>query len=142
MNELDVKIKYLDRVCELRKGTKQSACYDASALLDVEIDSKAIKLVPLGFCLEMPVNIEAQIRGRSGFTKKGILVQFGTIDADYRGVVHAIVNNTRDTPITIQKGDRIAQVFFNLIPRINLVERFELTPTVRGEKGFGSTGEK
>ncbi|GFZ84194.1 deoxyuridine 5'-triphosphate nucleotidohydrolase [Paenibacillus marchantiophytorum] len=101
------------------------------------------ELIPTGFALSMPPELEAQIRPRSGLAyKHGItsLNSPGTIDADYRGEVKVLLINHGQEPFTIQRNERIAQMVFQLVPQINLVEVTELTETERGSGGFGHTG--
>ncbi|TVY10679.1 dUTP diphosphatase [Paenibacillus cremeus] len=102
-------------------------------------------LIPAGFALAMPGELEAQIRPRSGLAfKHGIttLNTPGTIDADYRGEVKVLLINHGREPFTIQRNERIAQMVFQLVPRIELLEVSELDDTERGAGGFGHTGTK
>ncbi|GAA4871941.1 dUTP diphosphatase [Paenibacillus vulneris] len=102
-------------------------------------------LIPTGFALAMPDELEAQIRPRSGLAyKNGIttLNSPGTIDADYRGEVKVLLINHGKEPFTIQRNERIAQMVFQVVPSIQLTEVDELSETVRGAGGFGHTGTK
>ncbi|MFC5401990.1 dUTP diphosphatase [Cohnella soli] len=101
-------------------------------------------LVPTGFAMAMPVELEAQIRPRSGLAyKHGItcLNTPGTIDADYRGEVKVLLVNLGQQPFTIERGERIAQMVFQRVPQVSIEEVDELSDTVRGEGGFGHTGK-
>ena len=101
------------------------------------------RLVPTGFAMAMPITLEAQIRPRSGLAfKHGItcLNSPGTIDADYRGEVKVLLINLGQEPFTITRGERIAQMVFQVVPDIRLEETDELSDTVRGIGGFGHTG--
>jgi len=103
------------------------------------------KLVPTGFALSMPGELEAQIRPRSGLAfKHGItaLNSPGTVDADYRGEVKVLLINHGQEAFTITRNERIAQMVFQLVPQISLTEVEELTETARGAGGFGHTGTK
>ncbi len=100
-------------------------------------------LVPTGFCMALPSGYEAQIRPRSGLAYKHGLTCLntpGTIDADYRGEVKVLLINHGQTPFTINRGERIAQMVIAPItqPTFDLVT--ELSDTARGGGGFGSTG--
>ncbi|MEW9667687.1 dUTP diphosphatase [Ammoniphilus sp. 3BR4] len=100
-------------------------------------------LVPAGFSLALPMNMEAQIRPRSGLAlKSGItcLNSPGTIDADYRGEVGVILINHGEAPFLISRGDRIAQMVIQALPAVKWEIVKELPPTDRGEGGFGHTG--
>lgn len=100
-------------------------------------------LVPAGFAMAMPKELEAQIRPRSGLAfKHGItcLNTPGTIDADYRGEVKVLLINLGQEPFTIERGERVAQIVFQRVAQVSLEEVDELSETVRGEGGFGHTG--
>lgn len=104
----------------------------------------ARSLVPTGFAMAMPRELEAQIRPRSGLAfKHGItcLNSPGTIDADYRGEVKVLLINLGQEPFVIERGERIAQMVFQLVPQVEITEVAELSETVRGEGGFGHTGK-
>jgi len=101
------------------------------------------KLIPTGFAMAMPAQLEAQIRPRSGLAyKHGItcLNSPGTIDADYRGEVKVLLINHGQEPFTIMRGERIAQMVILQLPVIAIEEVNELPDTVRGAGGFGHTG--
>lgn len=102
-------------------------------------------LVPTGFAMAMPAQLEAQIRPRSGLAyKHGItcLNTPGTIDADYRGEVKVLLINLGQSPFTIERNERIAQMVIQEVPQVRLVTVDELSETVRGAGGFGHTGTK
>lgn len=101
-------------------------------------------LVPTGFSLEMPAMIEAQVRPRSGLALKNGITMLntpGTIDSDYRGHVQVILVNLGTEDFVIKRGERIAQLVFMELPKIDLVEVEEITSTERGAGGFGHTGK-
>ncbi|WP_217594573.1 dUTP diphosphatase [Cohnella sp. GbtcB17] len=100
-------------------------------------------LIPAGFAMAMPAELEAQIRPRSGLAyKHGItcLNSPGTIDADYRGEVKVLLVNLGQEPFAIERGERIAQMVFQRVPQVAIEETDELPDTVRGAGGFGHTG--
>jgi len=102
-------------------------------------------LIPTGFAMSMPSGLEAQIRPRSGLALKHGITSLntpGTIDADYRGEVKVLLINHGQAPFTIERGERIAQMVFQLVPEIALTEVDELSDTERGGGGFGHTGSK
>ena len=101
-------------------------------------------LVPTGLYLELPENMEAQVRPRSGLAiKQGItcLNSPGTVDADYRGEIKVILINLSDQPQTIQSGDRIAQMVVQTVEKIVWDQVENLNETSRGQGGFGHTGK-
>jgi dUTP pyrophosphatase len=125
--------------------TPQSAGLDLPAAIDADmvLTPGARAMVPTGLAIALPDGYEAQIRPRSGLAAKHgltILNSPGTIDADYRGELKAIIINLGDEDFTITRGMRIAQMVIAPVTRIawNPVE--ELSESQRGEGGFGSTG--
>jgi len=115
-----------------------------AAVKDPEIlNPGEIKLIPTGLAIALPAGFEAQIRPRSGLAlKKGVSLinSPGTIDADYRGEIGLAVINLGSEPVTINRGDRIAQMIFTRVwaARLDLVS--DLEDTDRGAGGFGHTG--
>ena len=102
-------------------------------------------VIPTGLYLEIPAGFEVQVRPRSGLAaKKGITVLNapGTIDADYRGEVCVILVNLSDSPFTVEKGERIAQLVLARHEKIEWESVESLESSARGEGGFGSTGTK
>ena len=100
-------------------------------------------LVSTGLRIGLPPGYEAQIRPRSGWAIRsgmGLVNAPGTLDSDYTGVVQVILINWGRDPVTIRRGDRIAQLVVAPVTRIAWVESESLAPTERGEGGFGSTG--
>jgi dUTP pyrophosphatase len=100
-----------------------------------------IMAVPTGIKISMPQGYEAQLRPRSGLALKGISMPNapGTIDADYRGEIKAILINLSNETFYIERGMRIAQMVINRIERVKFEETDELDETPRGAGGFGST---
>lgn len=101
-------------------------------------------LVRTGLNIELPPNVEAQIRPRSGLALKhgiSIVNTPGTIDDDYRGDIGVILINLGNEAFKVSYGDRIAQMVFIDVVKYDLEPTVEtLKPTLRGEGGFGSTG--
>ena len=100
-------------------------------------------LVPTGLYLEIPEKYEAQVRSRSGLAlKKGITVlnSPGTIDADYRGEIGVILYNSSEKSYEIKPSERIAQLVFARIVKVNFENSSALDVTERSSSGFGSTG--
>ncbi|MEJ2583936.1 MAG: dUTP diphosphatase [Robiginitalea sp.] len=127
--------------------TLASAGMDLRAQLDDPIQLSPLEraVVGTGLYLELPEGHEAQIRPRSGLAaKKGITVlnSPGTIDADYRGEIGVILANVSNEPVTIQHGDRIAQMVISRHQQAEWIEVESLSETDRGSGGFGSTGVK
>ncbi len=129
----------------IKKATDGSAGFDLLSASNNKVNIKPSEsaLIPCGFSLQMPNNIEAQVRPRSGIALKNcvtVLNSPGTIDADYRGEIAVILINHGKEDFTIVRGMRIAQLVFQKLPSIELIQAENLTETDRGKGGFGSTG--
>lgn len=101
------------------------------------------RLIPTGLLMHIPEGWEGQIRPRSGLAlKKGLTVLNtpGTIDADYRGEVGVILINHGPDPVSVDHGDRIAQIVFAPTHPVALQFGTVAQNTERGGGGFGSTG--
>ncbi|PIB23417.1 dUTP diphosphatase [Maribacter sp. 4G9] len=127
--------------------TEASAGMDLRANIEEPITIKPLEraIIKTGLFLELPMGYEAQVRPRSGLAaKKGITVLNapGTIDADYRGEVGVILVNLSNENFTIENGERIAQMVIAKHERAEWEPVEELSETLRGEGGFGSTGVK
>ena len=126
------------------RQTPGSAGYDvASADADFVLRAGERRLVSTGLAMELPDGVECQVRPRSGLAlRHGITLPNSpaTIDPDYRGELKVIVWNAGTEPVPVPRGTRIAQLVFArfLAPRVH--EAGELSPSGRGESGFGSTG--
>ena len=99
--------------------------------------------IPTGLKMEIPKGYEAQVRPRSGLAiNEGITVlnSPGTIDCDYRGDIEVILINLSDKNVTIEDGQRIAQLVIAPVTQAQIEEVKTLSSSSRGESGFGSTG--
>lgn len=100
-------------------------------------------LVPTGLVLAIPPGFEGQVRPRSGLAwKHGVTLANppGTIDSDYRGEVKVLLIHLGDAPLTISRGDRVAQLVVARVESVEWEEAEVLDETGRGDGGFGSTG--
>lgn len=148
MTDINVKILENGKGLDLPKyETEQSAGLDLYAAIDSDITLKPMEriLVPTGLAIALKPGFEAQIRPRSGLAyKHGITVLNapGTIDADYRGEVKALIVNLGTENFTIERGLRIAQMVIAKYEQISWNAVEDLDETSRGDGGFGSTGLK
>ena len=126
------------------RQTTGSAGFDlASAEPDFVLSPGERRLVSTGLAIELPTGMEGQVRPRSGLALKyGITMPNapGTIDSDYRGELRVILQNGGSSPVTIARGDRIAQIVFARFEVPELVDATVLEDSGRGAGGFGSTG--
>ena len=126
------------------RQTGGSAGFDlASAEPDFVLTPGERRLVATGLSIELPHGVEGQVRPRSGLAlRHGLTMPNapGTIDSDYRGELKVILQNGGAQPITIARGDRIAQLVFARYETPELVDASALEDSPRGAGGFGSTG--
>ncbi|HUF75288.1 MAG TPA: dUTP diphosphatase [Longimicrobiales bacterium] len=126
------------------RATPHAAGYDVrSAEGPVTLAPGEIRLVGTGLAMELPEGVECQVRPRSGLAlRHGLTLPNSpaTIDPDYRGELRIILQNLGPEPVTLERGDRVAQLVFARFeaPEITLVDR--VGETTRGDGGFGSTG--
>lgn len=128
-------------------GSEYAAGADLYACIDNEVTLRPHEtaVIPTGIALELPVGYAGLIYARSGLaTKKGLAPanKVGVVDCDYRGEVKVALHNHSEAAQTVGVGERIAQLV--ITPYITAVfnEVEELSSTVRGSGGFGSTGSK
>ena len=139
MSTFQVKLNYEDAQ-EPSRGSDEAAGYDLYSYENQTITPNKIKLIDTGISIRVPEGTYGRIAPRSSVSKKGILINAGVIDRDYRGPVKVMVHNLSNNDYVINKNDRIAQLILEQIktPPVELVE--ELDDTERGDGGFGSTG--
>ena len=142
-----VLIKKLDPTVELPAYKSHGASgMDLMALVKEPITLKPNSscLVPTGLAVAFSSDFEIQIRPRSGLAAKNkisVLNTPGTIDSDYRGEIKVILFNHGKSDFLINNKDRIAQMIFTPVIKMEFEETDDLPQTVRGEGGFGSTGK-
>lgn len=127
--------------------TPQSAGMDLRANISesVELRPMECKLIPTGIKIQLPEGYEAQVRPRSGLAlKHGITVLNapGTVDADYRNEIGALLINLSNDTFFIEPNDRIAQLVIAKHETAEWIEVDVLDDSERGENGFGHTGVK
>ena len=143
-----ILIKKLSKEVSLPKyETEGSSGLDLAAFIDKNIEIKPGKseIIPTGLAIAIPKNFEIQIRPRSGLAAKNqisVLNTPGTIDADYRGEIQVILINLSRETFLVEDGMRIAQMVVCPVIQASFEEVTELSETVRGVGGFGSTGIK
>lgn len=121
-------------------GADLYACEDAP----VSIAPGETKLIHTGLSFEIPEYFAGLIYARSGLaTKKGLAPanKVGVIDSDYRGEVMVSLYNQSGSVQTVEPGERLAQMVITPFLKAEFIEADELSDTVRGAGGFGSTGK-
>lgn len=126
---------------EFAAGADLYACVES----EVVINPHETVLIPTGIALELPLGFAGLIYARSGLaTKKGLAPanKVGVVDCDYRGEVKVALHNHSQTVQTVAPKERVAQLVITPYLTAQFVVADELSETVRGGGGFGSTGEK
>ena len=143
-----IAVKKLDERAVLPTyGSAYAAGADLYAVLDsdVTIAPGETKLIKTGLAMEIPAGYAGLIYARSGLASKRGLApanKVGVVDADYRGEVMVALHNHSNIPQTVAHGERIAQLVVAPFLKADYVVAEELSDTVRGVGGFGSTGTK
>ena len=112
---------------------------------DITIQPHTTVLVKTGIALEIPVGFAGLIYARSGLASKRGLApanKVGVVDCDYRGEIMVALHNHSEVEQVVSSGERIAQLVITPYIVADFEESDELSETVRGEGGFGSTGTK
>lgn len=122
-----------------------AAGMDLCAVLDAPVSLLPGRrlAVPTGLAMAIPAGYEGQVRPRSGLARRsGVTVVNapGTIDADYRGEVQVLLINLSSEEVSLEPGERIAQLVIAPVARATMEEVSDLDSTPRGAGGFGSTG--
>lgn len=128
-------------------GTEYSAGADLYALPgeNITVEPHKTLLIHTGIAMEIPEGYCGLIFARSGLaTKRGLAPanKVGVIDADYRGEIMVALHNHSDEPVAVEGGERVAQLAIVPFLKAEFTEVSELSDTLRGEGGFGSTGKK
>ena len=135
-------------------GRAGDAGYDCYSRVDVTVGAGETTRIPLGFGIYLRDGYEAEIRGRSGNSLKGLLVHTGTVDSNYTGEVWAIVTNLGKEPFVVKAGERPAQMIilecytktlylgqtYDDVANSKATQDYLLYET-RGNSGFGSSGK-
>ena len=146
MTEISVK-KLKENAILPTYGSEFAAGADLYACLEeaVTIAPQQTKLIPTGLAMEIPLGWAGLIYARSGLaTKRGLAPanKVGVVDPDYRGEIMVSLHNHGTEPQTVEAGERIAQLVLTPYLTARFLEAEELSETVRGAGGFGSTGTK
>jgi deoxyuridine 5'-triphosphate nucleotidohydrolase len=137
-----VHFKLLNEVAtKPTKAHRGDAGYDLYSSEDTVIVGRQRTTIKTGVSLDMSEGMAGLIWPRSGLSvKKGLDVLAGVVDSGYRGEIMVCLYNTSDEDVEINCGDRIAQIIFQEVPLVSLIESEELETSQRGSNGFGSTG--
>ena len=163
-----IKLMKLDEKATMPKFAKQGdSGFDMYTLEDTIIKGGETKLIKTGIAADLEEGYEIQVRPRSGVSLNGmkgcfrevgcdmgegtdfvmqcqpyLRVQLGTVDSGYKGDIGIITYNQENYDVLIPKGTRLAQCVVMEVPKVELIEVFELSDSERGVTGFGSSGTK
>ena len=143
-DSITVGVRTLVDVDVPRYHSPGAAAVDLAAAADTTVAPGQLALVPTGLVFAVPEGHFLAIVARSSLPKRGLIVAngLGVLDSDYRGPAdeaRVLVLNYTNVPVTIAKGDRIAQAFVLKVPRVEFVP-LEHEGTEQSRGGFGSTG--
>ena len=138
---MKINIKKLDNCVSLPiRAHTTDAGANVFATKQITLEHNERYAMPLGFCLEIPKGYMGIIVTKSSMFKNGIYACIPPVDSGYTGECHALIENVTDNYITINKGDKIAQLIILPIITPSFEEVEELSKSERGVGGFGSTG--
>lgn len=141
---MELKIKRLHPAAIIpRYATDGAACFDLHAIEDATVSPGTGITIGTGLAFEVPPGWVLKVYSRSGHGfKHGVRLVNGTgiIDSDYRGQVHVGLFNDGFTLFQVKAGDRIGQAMLQPAPRVTLTVVDDLSETIRGAGGLGSTG--
>jgi len=136
-----MRLFYIDYELKPERAYDGDAGVDIKAAENFTIMPKHFRVIPTGVRAELSPGHYAQVLGRSGLAKFGIMIMGGVIDRIYRGEIMVQMANFGDNVLRFRKGDRIAQlVCIKIDETLELVQGIPDANTERGENGFGSSG--
>lgn len=143
---MKIPVLRLDFALPLPKHQQEGdAGVDLHAREDIKIEAGEWKLVPTGVAMAVPEGYVGLIAPRSGLALRsgiGVVNGPGVLDSGYRGELKVILINHGQEEVTLERGERIAQLVVVPATEVELVEVDELPDSGRGEGGFGSTGSR
>ena len=139
---MEIKVQTMSKYGRVpTKINPSDAGWDIYAAEDAIIDPSKSQLISTDMAMAIPEGYVGLIWDRAGMAaKRGIHRFAGVIDSGYRGEVKVCLWNSSNEHCIINKGDRIAQILFQPVPSLPLIQVQNLNDTSRGKKGFGSTG--
>jgi len=144
MKKLSVKVRRLYKdsklPCYAHPG---DAGMDLFSQKNYLIRSGQRKVLSTGVAIEIPSGYVSLIWDKSGLaTKNGLKVLGGVIDSGYRGEYIVTLHNLSKKSYQVKKGDKIAQLLIQPVSHCKIIETKNLSQSIRGEKGFGSSGKR
>lgn len=137
-----VKVKLLHKDAKLpTRAYKDAACWDLYSCENVTLPPWQGRTINIGLAIELPKRWMARIYTRSSHGFKGLRIHLGIIDADYRGAISPFMLNQTTAVVHFRKGERVAQMYIAPVPRTKMKLVKKLSKTLRGERGYGSSGK-
>lgn len=144
VEQLELRVVRLDPALPLPSYAHDGdAGLDLTAAADVKLEVGGRAAVPTGLRVAIPAGWVGLVHPRSGLARRhGVTVANapGTIDSGYRGELQVLLVNLGDEAVTVQRGDRVAQLLLQRVGRATVVVVDDLDDSVRGSGGFGSSG--
>jgi len=144
-NEVPVKVEKVNQHAIIPTyAHPDDSCCDLYIIEDYIIRKGERRLCRTGIAIEIPSGYEVQVRPRSGLALKhglSIVNAPGTVDAQYRNEIKLLVINLGQSPVTLRRGDRVAQMCIKPVYTMVFEEVDKLSESDRGLGGWGSTGE-
>ncbi len=139
---MKLEVKKLDPLAKLpTRAHPDDAGLDLYTLEECVLRPGERQAIKTGIAIAIPSGYVGLIWDKSSIPAKwGVKTMGGVVDASYRGEIHVIVVNLSDMPYTVEKGVKIAQLLIQKVKLPEVCEVSELDDTIRGEKGFGSSG--
>jgi len=123
-----------------KMGRAGDAAFDIYSVEEVMLLPGNPKIINCGIACEIPDGYKIMIRGRSGLALRGIWTHVGTVDSNFKGGLGPILTNCTKEVYCVKKGDRVGQISVEEVIPTKFEEVFELSESVRGSDGFGSSG--
>ena len=142
MESTPVEVKRLSPNATLpTSATPNSAGLDLASAYDYVIAAKSKKIIKTDLTIKIPKGCYGRIAPRSSLTLNYFIdVGAGVVDEDFSGNICIILFNFSNEDFYISKGDRVAQLIFEQIVIAPVVEVGDVSSTIRGDRGFGSSG--
>ncbi len=140
---MDIKFKKVHPCARVPERMTEGAIgFDLYVPEDIYLPPGKATLIPSGVAFDLPKGYYATVHLRSSMCKLGLVGSTGVIDNDFKGMVFVQAFNLTDHTVAIMAGERVGQILFHKYVLPELVETHgDLTPTKRGDGGFGSTGK-
>ena len=139
---MQLKIKKLRSDAKMpTRAHHDDAGIDLYACGEHTVAPRMTAMIPIGVSFEIEVGNVGLIWDKSSIGSKSLKTLGGVIDAGYRGEVSVMMHNLGDTSYTFLHGHKVAQLLIQKVEFPDIVEVDELSDSLRGEGGFGSTGK-